>query len=134
MAAIVSSALYAQPEGQERGYWVNDKGGRFNWGNSTNDEVAEYGDFGGLFGEAIPMMLGYHRAFESTNQPNAQNQQMKQVRPTYESNSLADLYNKPDYTQQAWNPYGYDYAPPSYNPNDMYGFGQTDAGQDTYGM
>jgi len=69
-----------------------------------------------------------------TNQPNAQNQQMKQVRPTYESNSLADLYNKPDYTQQAWNPYGYDYAPPSYNPNDMYGFGQTDAGQDTYGM
>ena len=58
-----------------------------------------------------------------------QQQQMDQVRPTYESNSLADLYKQPDYTQQAWNPYGYDYAPPDYTADDAYGFGQN-----TYGM
>lgn len=66
--------------------------------------------------------------------PNAQQQQMDQVRPTYESNSLADLYKRPDYTQQAWNPYGYDYAPPDYNADDTYGFGQTNMNQNTYGM
>ncbi len=65
---------------------------------------------------------------------NAQQQQMDQVRPTYESNSLADLYKRPDYTQQAWNPYGYDYAPPDYNADDTYGFGQTNMNQNTYGM
>jgi hypothetical protein len=134
MAAIISAlGTTIQPEGQQRGYWVNDAGDRFNWGNSTDDETSQYGDFGGLFGEAIPQLLGYHRAFESTNQPGAQQQRMNQVRPTYESNSLADLYNKPDYTQQAWNPHGYDYAPPDYNySNDAYGFGQIDASQNTY--
>lgn len=137
--SVIISGIYAQPVNQERGYWVNDNGDRFNWGNSTADEQAQYdpmGLFGGFFGEAIPQLLGYHRAFESTNQPNAQQQQqqMNQIRPTYKSNSLADLYDKPDYTQQAWNPYGYDYAPPEYNPTDVYGFGQTSQNQDTYGM
>lgn len=80
----------------------------------------------------LARQLGLH--FKPTAFGNAQQQQMDQVRPTYESNSLADLYKRPDYTQQAWNPYGYDYAPPDYNDDDAYGFGQTNMNQNTYGM
>lgn len=80
----------------------------------------------------VARQLGLY--FKPTASGNAQQQQMDQVRPTYESNSLADLYKQPDYTQQAWNPYGYDYAPPDYNADDAYGFGQTSMNQNTYGM
>ena len=112
--------------------WTNTWLNTLPWFRKPSSEEYSGEGNGGYLDMLLPPLI--QQLGISNASGNAQQQQMDQVRPTYESNSLADLYKQPEYTQQAWNPYGYDYAPPDYNADDVYGFGQTSMNQNTYGM